>query len=484
MTAARAAQAGGDVSQAVSFFQDAATAYEKQKRLADALDARVAAAELCPEDAALRADVAKALIDAGQIERAQPFLSADAAGEDVDLMLAMGRSDLLSGRRAEAHATLMRVVALAPDRQDVIADLSNELLDAGRVADAYDCLEILVDAALFEAAFDRAAAILETFVERHPEVAALLKLVDVYVDAGFDERIAAVQGRLADAYLDVGRAAEARVIAEDLLTRERHVEAHAERLRRALIALGVDDPEAEIARQLEAAPLFDEPLDLSESDRAVDKAEAPAPVADSGGSSGAGPVREEWTARPEPAAEPPPPVRENLEVDLSRVLADLHATTSPVPPAAPGAAAAPRPATREDQVSEAATLFERAQEQLRRGMAAEAAAALQAAARVPQFRFRAAAQLGRLSASRGDTRGAVEWLERAAEAPAPTPDEGFAVLYELADALDRLGEPARALAVFLELEADAGLFRDVRTRIEQLTRGAAGTTRSATGDRP
>jgi hypothetical protein len=100
---------------------------------------------------------------------------------------------------------------------------------------------------------------------------------------------------------------------------------------------------------------------------------------------------------------------------------------------------------------------------------------------VPQLRFKAAAQLGRLSVSRGDLRGGIEWLERAAEAPSPSPDETFGVLYDLADALDRAGESARALAVFIELEADAGSYRDVADRIELLTRAGASTP--ANGER-
>jgi tetratricopeptide (TPR) repeat protein len=99
-----------------------------------------------------------------------------------------------------------------------------------------------------------------------------------------------------------------------------------------------------------------------------------------------------------------------------------------------------------------------------------AIADLQAAAREPLFRFGACAQLGRLFVDRGQLVPAVEWLERAAETPAPTPGEGHAVLYDLAAALERLGEAERALAVLIELEADAGGYRDVAAWVQRLAR--------------
>ena len=100
----------------------------------------------------------------------------------------------------------------------------------------------------------------------------------------------------------------------------------------------------------------------------------------------------------------------------------------------------------------------------------EAIAAFEASARVPMMRFQAGARLGRLHVARGDLQRGVEWLERAAQAPAPTAEDGNALLYELADALERLGEHARALAVLLELHADAGDYRDVAARIDRLSK--------------
>jgi hypothetical protein len=65
---------------------------------------------------------------------------------------------------------------------------------------------------------------------------------------------------------------------------------------------------------------------------------------------------------------------------------------------------------------------------------------------------------------------ALEWLERAAQAPAPTADDGHQLLYELADGLEKTGEMARALAISLELEAEAGEYRDIKARIDRLTK--------------
>ena len=58
------------------------------------------------------------------------------------------------------------------------------------------------------------------------------------------------QVQLTDAYLETGQAVEARVIAEDLVSREPWERAHIERFRRALVLLNVEDPDALIADRL------------------------------------------------------------------------------------------------------------------------------------------------------------------------------------------------------------------------------------------
>jgi hypothetical protein len=69
-----------------------------------------------------------------------------------------------------------------------------------------------------------------------------LKLVEICVDGGLEATMYEAQAQLADAYLEAGQGAEARVIAEDLVAREPWEHAHIERFRRALVMLGVPTP--------------------------------------------------------------------------------------------------------------------------------------------------------------------------------------------------------------------------------------------------
>jgi len=80
------------------------------------------------------------------------------------------------------------------------------------------------------------------------------------------------------------------------------------------------------------------------------------------------------------------------------------------------------------------------------GMQEEAMRALEVAARSPRHRFRAGAMLAKAYLDSGDPLHAIEWYERAVEAPAPSPVAHHALLYELASVLEAHGEGARALA--------------------------------------
>jgi tetratricopeptide (TPR) repeat protein len=122
----------------------------------------------------------------------------------------------------------------------------------------------------------------------------------------------------------------------------------------------------------------------------------------------------------------------------------------------------------------AALAYDQASEHFNRGEIEAAAGYLRTAARDPLYRFRAASMLARIARARNRLGEAVEWLERAAEAPAPTVEASHGLLYELGDLLEASREDARALAVFIELQAASPDYRDVRERIAALSRRQAG----------
>ena len=123
----------------------------------------------------------------------------------------------------------------------------------------------------------------------------------------------------------------------------------------------------------------------------------------------------------------------------------------------------------------------RAREQLDRGLQCladsrldEASASFEEAARTPAMRFEASSHLARICLGRDELQAAVDWLERALEAPAPAPEDRVALMYDLADTLARQGEGSRAMAVFMEVESELSGYRDVRDRIAQLSQAEIG----------
>jgi tetratricopeptide (TPR) repeat protein len=169
---------------------------------------------------------------------------------------------------------------------------------------------------------------------------------------------------------------------------------------------------------------------------------------------------------------------ESHEVDLNDVLQDLGMEdTDAAPPAPAGKAAEPiegvlkgmrDEATQDASPETAEQHFKLAATYVDMGMQEEAMKALEVAARSPRHRFRAGAMLAKSYLGNGDIVHAIEWYERAVEAPAPSPMAHHALLYELASALEAHGEGARALAVLLELQSEAGEYRDVSSKLEQL----------------
>jgi tetratricopeptide (TPR) repeat protein len=350
---------------------------------------------------------------------------------------------------------------LALDREQAQAAvvLGCRLAEANSDA-GYQPIDAVADAALSEGDYAAAAVALHEFTTRvRSHLIALMRLVEICVDGGLEATMYEAQAALADAYLDSDRAMEARIISEDLVAREPWNRTNIDRFRRALVMLGENDPDAIISERLSGDSPFlaTEKMDLNDG--------------------------VSFDTPPEPPPAPPAAVASSShEIDLTDLLEEAASETSAEPEKV--VPLVPPPPRSLDQVfrgmrddSNRASTEEAAAEQYRlaltyqeMGMADDAIKALEAAARSPRQRFDAASMLGRLYLERKDTAHAIEWLERAAEAPAPTPDAGRALLYDLAKTLETIGEHSRALAVFVELESESGGYRDVAGQIERLSK--------------
>ena len=510
LAAGRAAATLGEAQRAKEILVAAAGLLERQNRRLEALDALSEAAELDPDDVPLRARLGKELLANGQAARASRFVTRESAAADPDLLMALCRLQVENGEASAVRPTVTRLLSLAPERHLEVALLAEEFAAKGQVAAAFDCVDVVAEAALLEPDFQRAVDVLDAFTQHVQHPAALAKLVEVCVDAGFDERMREAQAQLADVYLDRGQGVEARVIAEDLVAYDPASRPHMQRLRRALELLQVEDADLVLARHLFGEESLDEDLGLGDSFEITEPPHAGSQVeSDPRSVSDVDDLDLASLVAPAPVERA---TVDPLEVDLSETLADLHQPleSPPVPAAVSQVTAStassvmPPVATRESPIERAAPprdldgvfaamrakaagepegasaieQFSRAQEYLRLGRVREAITQLHQAARAPHLRFQAASQLGRLHLSRNELPSAIDWFEYAAESPAPTTEDGLALLYDLGEALERSGESARALAVLLELAADDQDFRDVRARIARLSRAQSGGGRS------
>ncbi len=457
----------GKGTDAAARFRQIADELREKGRDDDAANALREAVRLNPQDVEGRAQLARECLARNDVAGAREFLDAATAGNDPELLVALAEIELHGEREDSARDILRRVLGADESRADAIVNLGWSVVQARPMA-AFMCIEMVVDMRAAGGDYPTAAAMLQEYVARaSTQVPALLKLVELCVDGGLESTMYDAQAQLCDAYLAGGQSAEARVIAEDLVAREPWERGHIERFRQALVMQKVPDPDSIIAERLSGQSPFlatdhFAPLDLSEP--AGERRSTSSDAADEPAES------REIDARSRPARGAAPPraaagSSEKAEVDLTGILGEATAAES---------SSDAFKVRREQDADDAAEQLKLARTYLDTGMPDEAIGALQAAARSPRHRFEAASALARLYAHRGEFGQAVEWFERAAEAPAPNTDAGRALLYDLGVALEASGEITRALAVFLELQADADRYRDVQARIDRLSRVQTG----------
>ena len=443
----------------------------------EGINVLTSAADADPAGTAIRVELVKRLVTRGDITEARTLLTPEVAGNDPELLWLLAEMELREGHIQQGAALLQKMLADDPGRRDALVILGCSVAEVNPDA-GYECIEVAARAAIAADEWGSAAAALNEFVNRVPNhIPALMRLVEICVDGGLEATMYSAQAQLADAYLIVGAGSEARVIAEDLVAREPWDRANIERFRRALALLGETDIDAMIADRLSGSSPFTStdfmwPADPGGSEMTPMPVNADAPAVTPVPSD----VPESLTPVDSDANvdSTTPPAPGSHEVDLSDLFhdGDEQGGSAPVATGAPAIEDVLKSlrddAAQDDSPDTAEQHFKLAATYVDMGMQEEAMKALEVAARSPRHRFRAGAMLAKAYLDSGDGAHAIEWYERAVEAPAPTPMAQHALLYELASVLEAQGESARALAVLLELQADAGEYRDISKRLEQL----------------
>jgi tetratricopeptide (TPR) repeat protein len=408
------------------------------------------ARRLAPDDLSIAVRLVRACAERGDYGAACAHLDAIGDVYDGELFATAGEVRARAGQLDAARAVFARLLAREPHRTAALVEQGLHMTEP-ELALAH--VESAADAQLARGDTFGAIAAYRRFADAFPaHLPALLRLVDISVDAGLQQETTDAQARLAEAHLAAGRPGEARVIAEDLLGRYPTDAQHEDRLRRTLVALGEPHVEAVIAERLNTGNVlgFEEfPLDLDSAPGQFDRVSRE-PDAAGGVSDGTGHDTDASGVDPEIAAAAAAAGGESFK--------GFHEDI-----------------TRQSLISVAEQHYKLALAYEEAGMPAQAITELRVAVRSPRRRFEAAAMLARLSLAGGRVDEAIDWFERAAEAPAPSLEACRRLLYELGDALDTAGEGARALAVFLELQAESSSYRDVARRVDRLRRAGTGS---------
>src|SRR3954467_280 len=419
------------------------------------------AANAHPDDRELRTELARKFIARGDMTAAAEYLTAETAGDDPELLLLVADIKLRGPDAEEGVAILRKLLEQDPARREQIALLGWTIAETAGEA-GFKAVELAADSAVAQADWPGAAAVLQEFVTRVPNhIPALMRLVEICVDGGLESTMYSAQAQLADAYIEGGHATEARFIAEDLVAREPWDRANIERFRKTLVLLGEPDPDGLIAARLSGeSPFLSN--DLNGDSLFDEPAAAPPPEpheAEIEQLLAAAAAAEEPTKKKAPGKPMPRRASEDQQfamsanaIDLDSILGDLESRApmaAPAPPedvevdlsisldtmrkAAPPARVQPEETDLDGIFGAMRTQSARrsgldeAEKEYKRGLALRKAGdiagcieALEKASQARKLRFGTSWLIARLYRDRGMMPEAVEWLERAAQASAPS----------------------------------------------------------------
>ncbi|MGE0449136.1 MAG: tetratricopeptide repeat protein [Vicinamibacterales bacterium] len=358
-------------------------------------------------------------------------IARDAAGgvdRDPALLFALAEMRLRTGDVTAGLAVIEALVARHEPSVSAAADLSARLAVELHDETGFELADRVASVCAAREDWPLAVRTLRRFMTARPlHAAGLQRLLDLCAKGGLIDEGLDAQRRYFDALLAERRVEEARVLAAALIRDRPDLAEQTARLRAALVAAGAPDIEPDAPQA--AQPAGNSGLDSTPENDEID------------------------------------------EIDLSALLDGLPSGSDGVPQDAnlDDVFKQLRDEAEGDRSPEAAEVaFQRGKALYDAGALDDCVEPLKNGARLPERRFAAASALAQLFQARGQIADSVRWLGIAADAPGLDPVDRHRTMLDLADLLERIGETAGALAVSLELHAEAGDYRDVSTRIARL----------------
>ena len=376
---------------------------------------------------------------------------------------------LKQGKMAAAIEEYVRLVEDKPDDWNTVNTLGDLYVKAGQADRAAEQFNRAADHLYGEGFFPRASAVYKKALKvRSNDDHALWQLADIAGRNGLsldarshynrliqDRRAAGNEHGAIDCVIRIGQLADASVDAKTVAAKA--LLDRGEMKPAARLILGVADLHTKDGRLPEALEALREAARLDPDDQEIrEKLEAAAPVEE--------PVLVVEEVAPEPIAAAEPIAEPEREPE------PLQVTSEPLESFFEEL----RGKVARDQETRAREHLDHGLECLADSRLDDAIASFEEASRTPAMRFEASSHLARICLGRDELQAAVEWLERALEAPAPAPDDRVPLMYDLADTLARQGEGSRAMALFMEVESESSGYRDVRERITQLSQAEIG----------
>jgi tetratricopeptide (TPR) repeat protein len=397
---------------------------------------------------------------------------------DRDQTLKTAEKLLKQGKVADAITEYVRLVDDKPSDWTSVNALGDLYLKSGQVERAAEQFTRAADHLYGEGFFPRASAVYKKVLKvRSADDHALWQLADIaarnrlsldarsyYGRLMHDRRAAGNEPGVVDCVIRLGLLDDASADAKR--TAARALVERGESQRAARLILSIADALTNDGRVPEAYAALNEAAQLDPQDRDIQlKIAAAAPAA---------------TPESAPSPGPPPAPLEELPPAAVETVAPLEEMVRPLeklpdePLPLESFFEELRGKVTRDQEVRARGQIEGALNHLAENRPVDAIADLEEAARNPVLRFEASSQLARVHMSRGDLAASVECMERALEAPAPTPEERLALMYDLANTSAVQGDASRALATFMEIDSESPGYRDVRERIAHLSQTEIG----------